>query len=190
MNYLKKMFALLLCMAALLCAGCAAAESAEESGQESPPAQKETSTQEETPAQDEPVQVPDFEMTLLGGDTAAFTDYQGKKVILNFWATWCGPCVGEMPAFQKLAEEYPDELVILAVNCGEDQATVEKFVQDNEYTFPVVVDEDGAVQSVFGEINSIPLTIIIDENGYIVTGHVGASDADSMYELYKEDLGL
>lgn len=139
---------------------------------------------------EEKIQMPDFEMTFLDGETLSFEEYRGKKVLLNFWATWCGPCVGEMPAFQKLADEYPGELVILAVNCSEDQGTVQKFVQRKGYTFPVILDTDGAIQAMFGGITSIPLTVIIDEEGYIVTASKGATDADTMYEVYKEALGL
>ena len=138
----------------------------------------------------EKILMPDFEMTFLDGGTASFEEYRGKKVLLNFWATWCGPCVGEMPAFQKLADEYPEELVILAVNCSEAQSTVQKFNQSKGYTFPIILDADGAIQAIFGGVTSLPLTVIIDEEGYIVTASEGAADADTMYGLYKEALGL
>lgn len=152
--------------------------------------QQKDSTSADGQQEEEKIQMPDFEMTFLDGETLSFEEYRGKKVLLNFWATWCGPCVGEMPAFQKLADEYPDELVILAVNCSEDQGTVQKFIQSKGYTFPVVLDTDSAIQAMFGGITSIPLTVIIDEEGYIVTASAGAADADTMYELYKEELGL
>ncbi len=134
------------------------------------------------------IQIQDFDMTLLDGTEVSFEEYRGRKVLLNFWATWCDPCVGEMPAFQKLTEEYPEELVILAVNCSEDQDTVEKFIQNNSYTFPIVLDTDGAIQGLFGGITSLPATVIIDEEGYVVTASTGAADADTMYEVYKEAL--
>ncbi len=138
----------------------------------------------------EGAQVPDFEMTLLNGESASFDDFRGKKVLLNFWATWCGPCVGEMPALQRLAEEYPEELVILAVDCGEDQATVQAFIDDNGYTFPVVLDSDDTIGSLFGGVTSIPMTVIIDEKGNILSSSAGAADADTMYETYMSALGL
>ncbi len=136
------------------------------------------------------LQLPNFEMTLLNGETADLEDYRGKTVLLNFWATWCGPCVGEMPAFQSLTEDYPDDLVILAVNCSEDADTVQEFIDNNSYTFPVILDEDGTIQAMFGGITSIPMTIVLDEEGYVINQHLGAADADTMYEAYKEELGL
>jgi len=136
------------------------------------------------------IQLPNFEMTLLNGETAALEDYRGKAVLLNFWATWCGPCVGEMPAFQSLTEDYPDDLVILAVNCSEDADTVQEFIDNNSYTFPVILDEDGTIQAMFGGITSIPMTIVLDAEGYVINQHLGAADADTMYETYKEELGL
>ncbi|MDO4522901.1 MAG: TlpA disulfide reductase family protein [Eubacteriales bacterium] len=136
------------------------------------------------------VKVPDFEMTLLTGETVHFSDYEGKKILLNFWATWCGPCVGEMPALEQLAQEYSEELVILAVNCAEDQGTVSQFIEKNGYTFPVVMDNEEKIQAVFGGISSIPVTAIIDEEGYLVDASTGAQDADTMYKKYKEMLEL
>lgn len=198
-NKNRTVIALLLCGLLVLCAGCgtvgkkdgspdgsALGGLAEADGQRG----EENEGQQGEEADEEKIQMPDFEMTFLDGETLSFEEYRGKKVLLNFWATWCGPCVGEMPAFQKLADEYPEELVILAVNCSEDQRTVQKFVQSKGYTFPVILDTDGAIQAMFGGITSIPLTVIIDEEGYIVTASKGAVDADTMYGVYKEALGL
>ncbi len=174
----------LLCVILLLCAGCT------DTGKDK---EKKTETKDTGALltdTEEGAQVPDFEMTFLDGQTASFEQYRGKKVLLNFWATWCGPCVGELPAFQKLAVEYPDELVILAVNCSEDEETVQKFIKNNGYTFPVVLDKDGTIQEIFGGITSIPVTVIIDGEGKIVSSSTGAMDADSMYKQYKQELGF
>lgn len=144
--------------------------------------QAESSEKEKSPATD-------FAVTLLNGDTVNLSDYQGKKVLLNFWATWCGPCVREMPALQQLSEEYPDELVVLAVNCGDSEQDVQDFAEENGYTFPIGLDEDMTVSTLYGAY-SIPLTIIVDEDGYITYASRGAADADTMYNQYKEALGL
>lgn len=143
----------------------------------------------DTEESEEKVLATDFEVTLISGETVKLSDFQGKKVLLNFWATWCGPCVQEMPAFQRLYEEYPDDFVILAVNCGDSEADVRDFAEENDYTFNIAIDEDLAASSLYPTY-SIPLTLIVDEEGYIVYGSYGASDADTMYEHYKEELGL
>ncbi len=184
-------------LALLLLSGCAARE--QEAAPPGPPAQAvQPAEQPQEPGGEEPpeeteaerIAIPDFEMTMLDDETASLSDFQGKKVLLNFWATWCGPCVGEMPAFQRLSEEYPDELVILAVNCGEDEKTVRRFAEDNGYTFPIVLDADGTIQALFGGVTSLPTTVILDEEGYAVTARTGAADADTMYELYKTELNI
>lgn len=149
-------------------------------------AQTNADSQSET---SESVLATDFEVTLVTGETVKLSDYRGKKVLLNFWATWCGPCVQEMPAFQKLSEDYPDDIVILAVNCGDSESDVKDFVNENGYTFNIAIDESLEVSSLY-PTSSIPLTLIIDEEGYVIYGSYGASDADTMYELYKEELGL
>lgn len=186
MKHVKVAIIFLLCVITLLCTGCTDAKKEKENKTMT----SDTEVSPEGENEDEQVQIPDFEMTLLEGGTVSFESYRGKKVLLNFWATWCGPCVGEMPAFQKLSEEYPDELVILAVNCSEERDAVQKFIKNNEYTFPIVLDTDGAIQEMFGGITSIPVTVIIDEEGYIVSSTTGATDADTMYEEYKKELGF
>lgn len=200
-NKNRTVIAFLLCGLLVLCADCGTAgkKGGDRSSDGSIPGSlaeadgqwgEEAEGQQGEEADEEKIQMPDFEMTFLDGETLSFEEYRGKKVLLNFWATWCGPCVGEMPAFQKLADEYPEELVILAVNCSEDQKTVQKFVQSKGYTFPVVLDTEGTIQAIFGGVTTIPLTVIIDEEGYIVTASKGAVDADTMYGVYKEALGL
>ncbi|MDE5873427.1 MAG: TlpA family protein disulfide reductase [Lachnospiraceae bacterium] len=191
MRKLKKIIVFLLCSVMLLCAGCGDGEKNDTDRKTENDTQSQSDEVDSQEASsDDRVQIDNFEMTLLDGTKTSFEEYKGKKILLNFWATWCGPCVGEMPAFQKLSEEYTDELVILAVNCSEDKDTVQKFIDNNGYTFPIVLDEDGAIQTMFGGIYSIPVTVIIDEEGYIVSSHVGAADADTMYETYKSELSL
>lgn len=127
----------------------------------------------------------DFTTTLLNGDSVKLSDYKGKVVLLNFWATWCGPCVGELPAFEKLDKEYGDDVVILAVNIGEDKDSVSKFAKENGYTFPIGLDEKQDIATAY-QIYSIPATYIIDKDGNVAEISTGAQDADTMYQKYKD----
>ena len=127
----------------------------------------------------------DFTVTLTDGSTFTLSDHEGKVILLNFWATWCGPCVGEMPAFEKLQETYGEDLVLLAVNSGEDEGTVTSFLEKNGYTFPVALDPEYAVAMLY-PIDAIPYTVIIGTDGKVAVTQVGAGDADTMYAHYSE----
>lgn len=118
----------------------------------------------------------DFDLENINGDKESLSDYQGKVVFLNFWATWCGPCRLEMPSMQKLYDEFKDDgLEIVAVNLGERQKTVVKFLEKNELSFPVLLDETNMVAGIYGA-RSIPTTYIIDRNGNILSMTVGTRE--------------
>jgi thiol-disulfide isomerase/thioredoxin len=124
----------------------------------------------------------DFELENINGYKESLSDYQGKVVFLNFWATWCGPCRIEMPSMQELYDEFNiDGLEIVAVNGGERQKTVVKFLEKNNLSFPVLLDEANMVSSIYGA-RSIPTTFIIDRNGDILSMTVGAR------EWYTEEI--
>ena len=132
---------------------------------------------------------PWFKATLVDGSSFDIKDNLGKVILVNFWATWCGPCVGEMPAFESLYSDYgPDsDVVIVAVDCAEGSRIVDKFVSDNGYTFPVAYDTDGEICNQY-PTGGIPYTVIIGKDGYIKSIHLGARDADYQYQIYKEDI--
>ncbi|WP_342599919.1 redoxin domain-containing protein [Psychrobacillus sp. FSL H8-0483] len=114
---------------------------------------------------------PNFTLTSLSGKELSLADYKGKRVILNFWATWCPPCKAEMPHMQTYFEEYAEEqnAIVLAVNLTSQDNGIKKIQQFNsEYnlTFPVLLDEKGDVASQYGII-TIPTTFVLDEEGYI-----------------------
>ena len=137
----------------------------------------------------EGVAAPDFTGELMDGTSITLSELQGKPVIINFWATWCGPCVKEMPAFERLKDDFGDKIGIIAVNCGDDAETVKDFVEENGYTFPVVLDEEYSI-SMLHPTNSIPYTVVLDAEGKVTHISTGALDADTMYERYKEALGV
>ena len=130
--------------------------------------------------------VPDFTAETVDGNTFNLSDQKGKVVLLNFWATWCGPCVGEMPAFERLYNEYGEKVSILAVNCEEDKNTVSQFISDSGYTFPVAYDVDGDISTQYST-SGIPYTLVIGKDGLIKKIFLGAdSDADVQYNEYKK----
>lgn len=125
----------------------------------------------------------DFTAILTDGSTFTLSDHEGSVILLNFWATWCGPCVGEMPAFPRLVEKYGDDLTLIAVDLGENAKDVESFLERNGYDFPVALDPDGAVGSLY-PTDGIPYTVLIGRDGKIASVHLGADKADIMFEVY------
>ncbi|WP_442600271.1 peroxiredoxin family protein [Neobacillus sp. D3-1R] len=121
---------------------------------------------------------PDFELKTLDGKTVKLSELRGKKVILNFWATWCPPCKAEMPEMQKFHEEVGDEVIILAVNI-DPQLDVQKFVDDMGITFTIPLDDEDLVNADY-QVVSIPTTYFIDTKGVIQGKHVGAMTYDNM----------
>lgn len=124
------------------------------------------------------VKAPDFELKTLDGKSVKLSDLKGKKVILNFWATWCPPCKAEMPEMQKYHEEINDEVIILAVNI-DPQLDVQKFVDEMGITFTIPLDEEDLVSTDY-QVISIPTTYFIDTKGIIQAKHVGAMTYDNM----------
>ncbi|MGO1012083.1 cytochrome c biogenesis protein/redoxin [Clostridioides difficile] len=129
----------------------------------------------------------DFTLTDQYGKTHKLSDYEGKVVFLNFFFTWCPPCKEEMPYIEQLYKDYNknnDDVVILGVaspNLGREGSRehVVNFLKDQGYTFPVVLDEDGALAYQYG-INAFPTTFIIDKEGYVTQYIPGAMDKATM----------
>ena len=125
---------------------------------------------------------PDFSLTTLSGETFRLSDCRGKVVFINIWATWCPPCVGEMPDIQRLQETY-DDLVVLGVSVDDDVRTVRSFVQKNGYTYTMTMDERYTVMGIF-PTNYIPYSIFIDPNGVVTYLDSGSMSYDRMESLY------
>lgn len=126
------------------------------------------------------VKAMDFKLKDLSGKEVSLSDYKGKKVFLNFWASWCPPCKQEMPEMEKLYQETKDsDIVILAVNLGDDKATVDEFITNNKYNFKVLLDTDTTVAGNYG-IVSIPTSYFIDKDGNIVNKHIGSMTIEDM----------
>lgn len=136
---------------------------------------------------------PNFELETIDGKPISLADYAGKKVLLNFWATWCPPCNAEAPHLQTIYEQYGAAgIEIIAVNVtsqekGKGKDTVPQFVQQYGLTFPVVLDVHDQVVSMY-QILTLPTTYFIDEEGAIIEIISGPMDEQLMHEiLYQMD---
>jgi peroxiredoxin len=121
----------------------------------------------------------DFDLPALDGSgTVSLSDYAGRPVFLNFWATWCEPCKRELPAFEQFTAEQGDEgAVVLAVNTGEDDATVRAFLEAEGITgLNVLLDPEAAVAEQYG-VFQIPVTFVIDAAGHVRYPHYGEMTA-------------
>jgi len=111
--------------------------------------------------------VPHFQLETLGGKPAKISDYRGKVVLLNFWASWCEPCKREMPQIQAAYEAFKDnDFVVLGINFGEDSKDAAKLVKDMGLTFPILLDHKVEVAEKH-DVVSLPVTFFIDPRGII-----------------------
>lgn len=131
---------------------------------------------------------PDFELVDLQGNPVKLSDFKGKRVLLNFWATWCPPCRVEMPHMQKFYDDYQSEdVVILGVNMTYTEShlsDVQKFLNVGQFTFPIVLDEDGEVMMDF-QVMAYPTSYLLDSSGVIQDKFVGAMS----YEIMEKYIG-
>ena len=116
---------------------------------------------------------PDFQLQDINGNTITLSDYSGKVIALNFFATWCPPCRVEMPDFNEIQAEYPDRVKIIAINVGRESISkVQGFADSNNLEFTIAMD-DGNVSRLYGPIRAIPVTVIIDRDFNIAKKYVG-----------------
>ena len=167
-------------------------ESAGKDTPESGAGQEET---DEDAAQTVPA--PDFTLVDQYGDEHVFSDYKGKTVLLNFWATWCQPCRSEMPDLQQVYEDYgynDGELIVLGVagpNLGREKSAEEitAFLEENNYSFPVVMDEEGILFYQYG-IQAYPTTFMIDQEGNVFGYAQGALTREIMDSIIDQTMKM
>lgn len=135
--------------------------------------------------------LPEFTAKALAGTDISSADLKGKVALINFWATWCGPCKKEMPLMQKdIFEKIKDEnFVMAAISRGEETGIVKKFIDLNKYTFPIYLDKETAAYKLFAS-KYIPRNFVIGKNGKVKWSSVGfkQEEFDEMIRIIKEEL--
>lgn len=129
---------------------------------------------------------PDFAYTLSDGTTHKLSDLRGKKVLLNFWATWCEPCRAEMPDLQRATAVYGDQLVVLGVNKLEPVAVIPPFADEVRVSFTLIVNTKGDIPSRYGAKN-IPTSFFINTDGTIGSRQIGVMSYD-VIKLHLDQL--
>jgi cytochrome c biogenesis protein CcmG/thiol:disulfide interchange protein DsbE len=149
-----------------------------------------TSTAGEIPAPRQGFLAPDFTLQTTDGSTVTLFDLRGQAVLVNLWATWCPPCRAEMPAIQKLYNEYKDQgLVVLGVNMTyQDNAQkVVPFAQENGLTFPILIEDTGKVADQY-ELRSLPSSFFIDRRGIIQEVVIGGPMSEALLRTRIESI--
>lgn len=130
--------------------------------------------------------LPDVEFMTFAGDPIRLKEMVGQPLIVNFWATWCGPCKQEIPLLQDAFDKHQSDGLKLIAITDEDKSVVEPFVQNQGMTFPIMFDKSGRASNKYG-IQGIPTTFFLDRDGVIIARHVGAL-GPNVLQSYLDDL--
>jgi len=131
---------------------------------------------------------PDFELTAASGESVRLADYAGMPVVVNFWATWCRPCLEEMPLLDRRYEGYRQKMMVLAVNYEEDAQVVQDFAAEADLRFPILIDSGGAVIKQY-QVYGLPTTYFLDAQGVVQAVHLGQLSEKTLDE-YLEKIGV
>jgi thiol-disulfide isomerase/thioredoxin len=134
------------------------------------------------------VPAPEFELLSTDGELVSLSRLTGKVVVVNFWATWCGPCVQEIPMFQEYFDKYSPDLVVLGVNEQEDPELVREFEGQLDISYPILLDRNADLAPVY-QLIALPVTVFIDQEGILRFHHIGIMTAEQL-DNYLTLLGV
>ena len=124
-----------------------------------------------------------FSVDCYGGGTYDSEKHLGRVQVINFWATWCGPCVKELPHFDTLQKAYPDTVSVVAIHSDLVTEDVDKYLSGYDYEIPFALDRDGSVIASFNGAMMLPQTVVLDENGVIIYNQVGSLTYEKLEEI-------
>ncbi|MBR5407775.1 MAG: redoxin family protein [Lachnospiraceae bacterium] len=134
--------------------------------------------------------LPDFTAECLDGNTFTLSEYKGKVVFINLWATWCGPCVAELPYFNEFYHEHSDDVAMLACHSPSVSEDVEEFLEDKGWDIPFTIDTDGeGVFKVTGGSNTLPQTIVLNRKGEVIYNEIRSVNHEMLEKLYEQASG-
>ena len=143
------------------------------------------SDEEDTSEEPQTIAAPDFTVTDADGNEVKLSDFAGKPVVLNFWASWCGPCKSEMPDFEKAYGEYAGQIQFMMINLTdgsrETVASAQEYITQQGYTFPVYFDQQSEAAIQYG-VSAVPTTYFIDAEGNLVAGARGALSYEGLLD--------
>jgi thiol-disulfide isomerase/thioredoxin len=159
-------------------------DAVEQTGDDSSTATDTTADTTEEGAEKDYPEAPNFKVQDSAGNPVEFDSLKGKPIVLNFWASWCPPCIEELPIFDTVSQELEGEVVFVMVDLTSDRETLEDakvYIKENNLKFPVYfdIDQDGA--ATYG-ITAIPTTYFINADGFVVAGQVGGIDESILRE--------
>lgn len=121
----------------------------------------------------------------MSGNTVSVSDFKGKVVLIDFWETWCKPCLAIFPTMQKLQEEYPDDFVVLAVNPGfaDTKEDAQNFISEHDYDFKYLIDSNDLNEKL--NVQSIPFKVYVDADGIFIKSDIGSYGENKDYNALK-----
>lgn len=129
-------------------------------------------------------ELPDFTVECVDGSTFALSEQRGKVVVINLWATWCTPCVQELPHFDRLQAEHPADVAVLALHSPPVTTDVADYLAAFAYEIPFAVDDDGSLGAALNASTVLPQTIVLDPDGVVTYNQPGSLTYEALLALF------